>query len=376
MLKRWMGTCRFTYNKALAYTREHVHHKKSFYWMRNRFVNKSNVSFRERFLLETPKHVREAAVKDLSVAFSANFSKKRNGSIDRFQIRFRTKREHQSMLIPKAAFKPCEAGHLSFYPRFLKSPIRLSQTKKRIPLPEHDCRLTFDGRSWVLCVPVDQEVKQRSKPSDRDDVCAIDPGVRTFITTWSPRRVTKIGDGVATEMFQRMILMDKLRSKIDTCKNRRSKSRTKRAFLRLSERFQNIQRDLHYKSAHELTNRYDHIVLPRFGSKRMSKKTDRSLKTKTVRSMSALAHYKFQTRLSDVAKRKGVTVHLCTEEYTSKTCSRCGNLNERLGSKKKFECPNCSFRCDRDVQGAFNILIKFLKPFTFPEDSLPGGHPR
>jgi transposase len=48
------------------------------------------------------------------------------------------------------------------------------------------------------------------------------------------------------------------------------------------------------------------------------------------------------------------------EAYTSKTCGRCGSLHDGLGKSKVFKCPSCDFTLDRDVNGARNILIRFL----------------
>jgi len=44
---------------------------------------------------------------------------------------------------------------------------------------------------------------------------------------------------------------------------------------------------------------------------------------------------------------------VCTEEYTSKTCTRCGSVND-VG----HQCSNCDLIIDRDVNGARNIFIK------------------
>ena len=49
---------------------------------------------------------------------------------------------------------------------------------------------------------------------------------------------------------------------------------------------------------------------------------------------------------------------ICTEEYTSKTCSKCGEINEKLGGKKIFKCEKCQLQIDRDFNGAINILLK------------------
>jgi len=66
----------------------------------------------------------------------------------------------------------------------------------------------------------------------------------------------------------------------------------------------------------------------------------------------------FQQRLIAKSKLKNnCVVKVCTEEYTSKTCGRCGSLN-KVGSKEIFICNKCNLVLDRDVNGARNILIK------------------
>jgi len=50
----------------------------------------------------------------------------------------------------------------------------------------------------------------------------------------------------------------------------------------------------------------------------------------------------------------------CTEEYTSKVCGKCGSTNKNLGSQKVYQCTRCDVEFDRDINGARNILIKFL----------------
>ena len=55
-----------------------------------------------------------------------------------------------------------------------------------------------------------------------------------------------------------------------------------------------------------------------------------------------------------------VTIFNPTEEYTSKTCSNCGYLHEKLGSSKTFSCPGCNDSFDRDANAAKNILLKCM----------------
>ncbi len=85
----------------------------------------------------------------------------------------------------------------------------------------------------------------------------------------------------------------------------------------------------------------------------------RRLRSKTARQMLTWAHHRFRTHIIHKAREfPWVQVHLVTEEYTSKTCTRCGHLHTRLGGNKIFCCPACRIVLDRDHNGARNILLK------------------
>ncbi|MEG4318175.1 MULTISPECIES: transposase [unclassified Microcoleus] len=77
--------------------------------------------------------------------------------------------------------------------------------------------------------------------------------------------------------------------------------------------------------------------------------------------MVTLSHYKFKQTLKHQASKYGCVVVDVTEEYTSKTCSKCGHIHQKLGGNKHFTCPDCGHKLDRDLNGAFNILWKALR---------------
>ncbi|MDF5728806.1 MAG: zinc ribbon domain-containing protein [Rhizonema sp. PD38] len=89
--------------------------------------------------------------------------------------------------------------------------------------------------------------------------------------------------------------------------------------------------------------------------------------------MLTLSHYRFQQTLKFHPLKRGCIVHDVTEEYTSKTCSKCGHVHEKLGGNRKFQCPKCEHEIARDWNGAINIFIKSLKDLTFALTSLEAG---
>jgi hypothetical protein len=117
----------------------------------------------------------------------------------------------------------------------------------------------------------------------------------------------------------------------------------RKALLRAFQRIRNLVREVHIKLTAWLCENYDLIILPEFGSARMVKRAGRKINSKTARSMLTWSHYGYGFRqylMHKIREYPGVTVKLCTEEYTSKTCGVCGQLNDGLGGSKRFCCPN------------------------------------
>ena len=101
--------------------------------------------------------------------------------------------------------------------------------------------------------------------------------------------------------------------------------------------------------------RYNNILLPDF---RISGMVKKKLPKRVKRLLYIYSYFKFKERLTYKCNSHGVNLIIVDESYTSKTCGRCGTLNEELGSKKVFQCPVCNLKIDRDINGARNILIK------------------
>jgi transposase len=72
----------------------------------------------------------------------------------------------------------------------------------------------------------------------------------------------------------------------------------------------------------------------------------------------ALSHYKFRQRLQNKCAEYRCQYLEVTEEYTSKTCCKCGNIKDDLGGDRVYDCLKCKEKINRDTNGAINILIK------------------
>jgi putative transposase len=81
--------------------------------------------------------------------------------------------------------------------------------------------------------------------------------------------------------------------------------------------------------------------------------------------MMTWAFYQFSQTLEHLCNRYGSKLVRITEEYTSKTCTKCGHVHRKLGSSKNFKCPTCGYEIPRDFNGAVGIFLKAMWDTTF-----------
>lgn len=218
----------------------------------------------------------------------------------------------------------------------------------------HDCIVSMDASGeYYFCLVLK---KTSQKLEAENEIVSVDPGIRTFLTTYSPSgQVCKIGENLCDVLIKKAERIDKLQSLITTEISRKTRYNMKKRCSKLRTKMQNIVQELHEKAATYLCKNNKIILLPEFGSRNMTKKLPEK-----ARNVLSLCHYEFQQRLKDKAKEYNRLVLTCDESYTTKTCGRCGTINNYIGSNKIFNCGSCKLQIDRDINGARNILIKHI----------------
>ena len=226
---------------------------------------------------------------------------------------------------------------------------------------EHEPSLSLINGQWFINYAINQTQPQSSESSL---VIALDPGVRTFVTGFDGQNALKIGKYDIGRIYRRARHLDKIMSRIGQSKGKcfkRLRYCLRKGAAKIRIKIKNLVHELHTKTAKYLCDQYKVIFLPTFETQQMVKKGKRRLTTKTARAMVTLSHYKFKQTLKHQAAKHGCIVVDVTEEYTSKTCSKCGHIHKKLGGNKRFTCTNCGHKLDRDLNGAFNILLKALR---------------
>ena len=125
------------------------------------------------------------------------------------------------------------------------------------------------------------------------------------------------------------------------------------------------RQEAHKQIAHYLTTNYRVIFLPIFETSQMVAKVKRKIRSKTVRQMLGWAHYRFSSHLANLSELTGTKLIRGSEAYTSKTCTKCGQIHTTLGGSKVFKCPECGYKLPRDWNGALGFLLRALRDTSF-----------
>ena len=322
-------------------------------------LNKDAVEQSHPWVLDVPYDIRDEAMNDVLKAMKSNFAAKRK----QFDLKFRSLKDASQSLVVLSKHWGRKTGVYSDV--FGNSVLRSSEQ-----LPSdivYDSRLVVNKLGqWFLCLPLPLSTSENQAPVDRvwgDGVIALDPGVRTFMTGYDAGGgACEWGKGDLDRVYRLCNALDKLHGKWSAKGVRhRRRYRLKRAGRRIRVKIRNLVDELHKKLSLWLCENYRVVLLPVFKTQGMVMRGHRKIGSRTVRGMLTWSHYRFQQRLLNKSREfPWCKVVLCDEFYTSKTCTGCGVLNNSLGGSKVFRCGSCGLVVDRDVNGARNILIRYV----------------
>ena len=234
-----------------------------------------------------------------------------------------------------------------------------------------DPRICFRHGRFTLMESRTVEVdgRKRIRCMDKESMCALDPGVRKFLTGYSPEGSSFIlGCNTSKVLDKSIQRIDRTKKKYMDAIVRAKARKTKKAksllwgyrkmYHKAETKAKNVVRDLHYKASHFLCQSFDTILYPNFNAHAI---VQGPLNKIVKRRLNMLSFYKFSERLQQTGTfYPGVVIKRGSEAYTSKQCGGCGILNESLGASEVFDCKNCGLKADRDMHAARNILLRHL----------------
>jgi len=222
-------------------------------------------------------------------------------------------------------------------------------------------KLDKDNKWYVYVV---SEITPKPLPKT-GRVVAIDWGIEKLLTTSNGNAI------------QNPLILDKLEEKIKglqkalSRKKKGSKNyeKTRIKLAKLYKYMRNLINDYLHKVTTWLVENYDVIYVENI---RVEKLIQINKARKLRRHILQANYYKFLELLEYKAKLYGKQVIKVSPKNTSKKCSRCGYVNQKLSLNDRiFKCPRCGLEIDRDYNAALNILNAGLGQAKVPVERKP-----
>ena len=354
-INKTLGCYRFVYNHMLALKQEAYKR------------DKTNLGLCElsKYLLGTLRKdekyawmkkensaVMQQAMRHMISAYD-KFFKQHNGF-----PKFKSKKDKQSALFPINAISKLNA----FETRNISLTKPLKNIKFRcsdlyfIRLQKYNKNIrnatlskTKSGK-YFLSILVEMEDDELKKFKHTDKQVGIDLGVKDFV-------ITSDGEVFENKHFlkkeeKKMKRLQRQLSRKAKCSNNREKQRIKLA--KLYERITNKKDAYIHYVVNKLIQSYDTIFMEDLNVQGMLSNHH------LAKAIQEVGFYKFKEILSNKALVNGKQVVSVDRFYpSSKTCSVCGYKKEDLTlNDRKWTCPNCGAKHDRDINASVNILLE------------------
>ncbi len=203
----------------------------------------------------------------------------------------------------------------------------------------------------------EDEFKRTHKEPVQSNTCAgIDLGLKSALM---------LSDGISIEapkpLKAKLRRLARLQRQLDRKRHPRTKGdtvRVSRSYIKQSEKISRlhhsiacIRSDFAHKVTTILANHYEHICMENLNVQVMMSNH------KLSRAISDVGFYNLKQKLAYKLEYRHRKLHEADRFYpSSKLCSRCGHVKQDLLlSDRIYECPECGYTIDRDLNAAVNL---------------------
>ena len=190
----------------------------------------------------------------------------------------------------------------------------------------------FTVKKWVLAVDA-----AHPAGAGAPNIAAIDPGVRTFLTIYCPgvQQMYEIGTAADGAMLRNAAAAGE---------------QTLADFVKV----------LHSTVADWLVRTFAAVYLPELGTAAQHRSCRLQIGASVAEDLRHWNHGGFLETLQRRAESSPLKpqIYVCSEAYTTRTCSSCGVLARFVGAAAVFVCRACKVHIPRDWNGARGIALQ------------------
>ncbi|HEX9640603.1 MAG TPA: transposase [Candidatus Krumholzibacteria bacterium] len=353
LMRRFAGSCRFVFNRALALQQECYRQGESHlsYAGLCKLLTEWRHSPETGWLAEAPVHALQQALKDLGRAY-ANFFGKR-AEFPRFRKKGR--RERFRYPDPKQ-IKLDQRGSRIFLPKLGWLRYRNS---REVVGELRNVTVSASGEKWFVSVQTERDVEPAVHPSR--SIVGVDVGVARFATlcdgtVFEPSRSFRRHERRLARAQRRMARKVKF-------SNNWKKDRAR--VQKIHRKIANVRRDHLHKTTSTISQNHAVVCIEDLRVQNMSRsargtreRPGRNVKAKAGLNRAILDQgwYEFRRQLEYKQEWRGGRVVLVPAQHTSQRCVICGHTAaENRRTQPRFQCVRCGFAAHADRVAAINI---------------------
>jgi putative transposase len=337
LLNKHFGSVRWAYNYFLNQRKEeYLNNKKSLnYYDQAKELTQLKKQDDKKWLKEINSQTLQFSLNCLDTAYDGFFKKRTQFP------KFKSRKSKNSFTIPQ--FVSVKNNKL-IIPKFREGIEMIMERKIKGIIKHCSINKTPTGKYFVSIL-----TEQEYNPVNKTGLSVgIDLGLKDFLVLSNG---TKIKNHRFLKHYERCLkLNQKYLSRKTKQSNRYEKQRLKVA--RIYEKITNSRIDLIQKITSELIKEFDIIYLEDLNVKGMMKnhKLSKAISDVSWGTFIVILEYKASWNDKQV-------IHIDRFFPSSKTCSKCGWINNSLTLKdREWICPKCDEKHDRDFNAAINIL--------------------
>ncbi len=355
-LRRFAGSCRFVYNKALALQKEN-------YEAGGKFIGyvamaKQLTAWRNGnetpWLKDAPVHPLQHALKNLETAYR-NFFQKRAAF-----PKFKKRGMGDSFRYPDPKqIKLDQANGRLFLPKLGWLRYRNSRD---VPGEVRNATVSLSGGKWFVSIQTEREVEQPVTMAVT--AVGIDVGIARFATMSDGSYLEPLNSFRKHEA--RLRRYQRAMSRKVKFSNNWKKARVR--IQRIHTKIGNCRRDYLHKATTTISQNHAMVCIEDLQVRNMSKSAagttevpGRNVRAKSGLNKSILDQgwFEFRRQLDYKLQWNGGHLIVVPPRNTSRTCPYCGHVSaNNRQTQAKFACVECGFEENADLVGAINILAR------------------
>ena len=337
LLNKHFGSVRWSYNYFLNQRKEeYLNNKKSItYTKQSSFLTQLKKQEDTKWLKETNSQTLQYSLKCLEMSYQNFFNKRTQFP------RFKSKKSKNSFTVPQHVINE---GNKIHFPKFNEGIKMIMEREIKGKIKKATLSKTPTGKYFVSILTE----KEYTPSVKTGNSVGIDLGIKDFLVLSNG---TKIKNHRFLKHYERELkLNQKHLSRKTKGSSRYDKQRIKVA--KIHQKITNSRMDLIHKTTLNLVNQYDKIYLEDLNVKGMM------TNHKLAKAIGDVSWGKFIDVLTYKAEwNEKEIIHVDRFFPSSKTCSKCGYINQSLTLKDRtWTCKECGEVLDRDVNAAINIL--------------------